>query len=309
MSSPKVKAIAVGIGLLVVFSLVGAVSAYQQVPEGHEGVTTEWGAVTGQTLDSGAHWVVPIAQDVQAVETRPRTYTMSKTQGEGEKTRSDAIRVKTINGSTVQVDVTVRYRIKPEKSDQFVSEWNNERQMEQRLIRPTIRTVLRDEASSLQTTGTDAIYTQKGRQALQTTARDALKEEFKDQPIVLEAVQIRNIDLPNSIDNTLDKKEQAKQQVEVEQQRVKQAEAQKERRIVQAEAEAAEVRIAAKADANATRIRGEALDEHPIVLQQQYIEALENGNTIYVPTEGGGAITLTKEADGSNNSTNSTGGE
>lgn len=294
--SAKLKAGAIGVTLFFVFAALLGFAAYEQVSEGHTGVEKNWGAVNGNTLDSGANWIIPIQQGVQEVEIRPRTYTMSNSQGEGEKaSRSDAITVKTVNGTSVEVDVTVRYRIKSDQADEFVSEWNNERQMEQRLIRPTIRTVLRDEASSLQTTGGGAIYTQQGRDALQETGLQALESDVENQPIVIEAVQIRNIDLPDSIDQTLDEKESAKQQVEVEKQKAKQAEAQKERRIVEAEAEAEEVRISAEADAQATRIRGEALDEHPIVLEQQYIEALENGETVYVGADNG--LALTKDVD------------
>jgi hypothetical protein len=45
--------------------------------------------------------------------------------------------------------------------------------------------------------------------------------------------------------------------------------------------EAEEVRIAAEADAEATRIRGEALEEHPVVLRQQKIDAYDDG-TVFV---------------------------
>jgi regulator of protease activity HflC (stomatin/prohibitin superfamily) len=300
--SPLGKAAMLGVVLILIIAVLSVPLAYRQVPEGHAGVEKDWGAVNGNIADSGAHWKAPIMTSIQNVETRPRTYTMSQTSGEGEESRADAIKVKTVNGSTVKVDVTVRYRIKHDEADKFVSEWNNEVQMEERLIRPTIRTVLRDEASSLETTGNGAIYTQDGRNALQSTARDALATEFDGQPIVLEAVQIRNIDLPDKIDAALDEKEQAKQRVEVEQQRVKQEEAKKEQQIVQAEADAAEVRIAAQADANATRIRGEALNEYPIVLQQQYINALDEG-TVYLGADGN--MALVKDVDSETNSTNS----
>ena len=291
MSSTRQKALAVGVVLLLVVGLLAGLLAYRQVPEGTAGVEKKWGAVTGTTLDPGAHWKVPVMTTVQAVEIRPRTYTMSATEGEGERTRSDAITVKTINGSSVDVDVTVRYRINPSEADTFVEDWRQEGQMEQRLIRPTIRTVLRDEASGLQTTGTDAIYTQAGRDSLETAALSALRDEFEDEPITLEAVQIRNIDLPDQIDQTLDEKEQAKQQVEVELQRVRQEEARAEQKIVQA-----------RADAEAITIRGEALKQNEIVLQQRYIEALKEGETIYVPTESGG-ITLTRDVGSTTNAT------
>jgi regulator of protease activity HflC (stomatin/prohibitin superfamily) len=280
MAEARYKAAAVGIVLVLLVSLVGAGLAYKQVPEGHEGVTTEWGAVTGETLSPGAHWKIPVMQGVQDVEVRPRTYTMSQTRGEGDQASADAVEVKTVNGSTVAVDITVRYHIVPDESDVFVAEWNNEQQMEERLIRPTIRSVLRDEASSLQTTGEGSIYTQGGRQALEQTAIKALRAEFDGQPIELEAVQIRNIDLPEEIDRTLDQKEQAKQQVEVEREEVKQERQRAEQRRVQAQAEA---------DVIATR--GEALRENPVVLDARLIEAYDNG-TVFVTGQSGQQVIL-----------------
>lgn len=288
MSMAAIKAGAIGIGLLLVLSLIGGVMAYEQVEEGHEGVEKSWGAVTGNTLDPGAHLKVPIMQSVQSVEIRPRTYTMTNKEGEGQKSSADAISVKTVNGTSVGVDVTVRYRIDQSEADTFVQDWNNENQMEARLIRPTIRSDLRDEASDIQTTGSTGIYTRGAREELAQTARESLAEEFSDEPIVLEEVQIRNINLPNSIDKTLEEKESAKQQVEVEQQKIQQDRAKKQQRIVQAQAEAEEIEI-----------KGEALRENRIVLEQQKIQALENGEAIYVPvqSDGEGGITLTRQTD------------
>ena len=281
MVSVKMKAAAVGVALLMVFSLVGVALAYQQVDEGHAGVEKNWGAVNGNVADSGAHFVVPIMTTLQEVEIRPRTYTMSQTRGEGAKSEADAINVKTLDGATAAVDITVRYRINEEDADVFVSEWNNEQQMEKRLIRPTIRSVLRDEASDIQTS---EIYTQEGRTALSETGKAALNEEFAGQPIVLEAVQVRNIDLPDEIEKRLEEKEEAKQQIQIEEQKVLQEEQRAEQRIVQAEAEAEEIRI-----------QGNALENNPKVLDLRRIEALKEGETIYVPYGEGSGVTLTKE--------------
>jgi len=275
---------------VVLLLLVGGVMAYHQVPEGHVGVETEWGAVTGHVDSPGAHLKIPIMQGIQDVETRPRTYTMSQTTGEGQRSRADAISVKTVNGSTVQVDVTIRYRIDRSQADQFVIDWNNERQMERRLIRPTIRSELRDEASDIQTTGSAGIYTRQGREALAETAREALLSEFEDEPVVLEQVQIRNIDLPDGIDRTLDEKEQAKQQVQVERERVQQEKARAEQKRVQAQA-----------DADVIRIKGEALRANEVVLQDRYIDALRNGEAIYVvPNDGSGTPILLDATDAGN---------
>lgn len=260
-------AVALGVVLLLV-GAVAAVMAYEQVPEGHVGVERVFGDVTGDQYGPGANIVAPWV-GLQNVEVRPRTYTMSASQGEGDKSEADEIIVKTVNGSSVGVDLTVRYHIDPERADEFVTEWGDENQMEERLIRPTIRSQLRDEASDLQTTGPGAIYTREGREALASTAQEALEQEFEGQPIVLEAVQVRNIDLPDEIDQTLDEKERAKQQVEVEAERVKQEERRKEQRVIQAEAEAESIRI-----------EGEALRDNPEVIQLRYIEAIDETDKV-----------------------------
>jgi regulator of protease activity HflC (stomatin/prohibitin superfamily) len=66
------------VAVLLVVGLIGAGLAYNQVPEGHEGVVKEFGAVTGDTRDSGAHLVIPVVEQIQNIETRPRTYTKSR---------------------------------------------------------------------------------------------------------------------------------------------------------------------------------------------------------------------------------------
>lgn len=272
MTGAKAKAIGVVLVVGLFVTLILGALAYHQVPEGHAGVEKNWGSVTGHIDQPGANWKVPIAESIQNVEVRPRTYTMSATEGEGDRSDADEITVKTVNGSTVGVDVTVRYRINADEADGFVREWNDETQMEQRLIRPTVRSDMRDEASDLQTS---EIYTRAGREALAETARDSLAEEFAGQPITLERVQVRNIDLPSGIDRALDEKEVAKQRVRVEREKINQEQARAEQKRVQAQA-----------DADVIEIQGDALRENDIVLRQRYLDALDNG-TVFVVPEGG----------------------
>lgn len=274
--------LALGVGILVLGLLV-YIFMFAGVSEGHVGVHKTWGgAVTGQVHDPGVHGPIMPWESIQTVEVRPRTYTMSATAGEGQRSEADAITVKSINGSSVDVDVTVRYHIRPGEADGFVSEWNHEDQMEQRLIRPTVRSDLRDEASNIQTSD---IYTRTGRERLASTAREALREQFSGQPIQLEAVQVRNIGLPDSIDQALDEKEEAKQRVQVERERVRQEQARAEQQRVQA-----------RADADVIRIQGESLRENRIVLEQRYIDALANGAVFVVPADGGSQMILDGDA-------------
>ena len=282
------KALTVGLGLLIVSGLLLGLLAYKQVPEGHVGVTKEWGAVTGETLGPGAHWKIPVMQGVQNVEIRPRTYTMGDTRGEGDRGQQrDAVVVQTVNGTTVRVDVTVRYRVIRDEGDAFVIQWNNVQQMEQRLIRPTVRSELRDEAADIQTS---SIYTSTGREALAVAAREVLVTEFEDEAIRLEAVQVRDVDLPDRVDQALDDKEVAKQQVQVEQEKIEQERARAEQR-----------RVEARGEADVIETRGEALRRNPVVLRARYIEALDDGTVYVVPSDGGTPVIL--DTSGAGNAT------
>lgn len=256
------------VALLVLLSLIAVPFAYKGVNEGHVGVHKEWGAVTGKTLAPGAHLKMPIRDGVQNVEIRPRTYTMSHTSGEGKKAnRDDSIRVTTINGTDVDVDVTIRYRVNAERADEFVTEWNNENQLEKRLIRPTVRSTGRDVAAGITTSD---IYTQMGREALERAIREDLRAEMGDEPVVLEAVQVRDVKLPNSYQRQLNAKESAKVQIEKKEYQIQSARKDKQRKLIEAEAEA-----------EANRIVGESLTDE--VLADRYIKSLDRTDTVYIP--------------------------
>jgi regulator of protease activity HflC (stomatin/prohibitin superfamily) len=267
------RAAAIGVGVLVVVGLL--FGGYHQVPEGHVGVKKSFGAVTGDELSPGAHIIVPVKDSVQDVEIRPRTYTMANTQGEGDRpSRADAVTVQTINGTTVEIDITVRYRVQQDGPSTFVTEWRTVGQAEQRLIRPSIRSRLRDEAAGIQTS---EIYTSSGRERLGSAAQEKLESAFESEALVLEEVQVRDVDLPGSYDEALNEKEIAKQRVQKKEFEIQQARKEKERQEIRAEA-----------DARVIEIRGRALRDNPIVLKQQYVESIDPSDKVILATDSDG---------------------
>jgi regulator of protease activity HflC (stomatin/prohibitin superfamily) len=300
------RAAALGLGLLVVLGLL--LGGYHQVPEGHVGVKKSFGAVTGDELAPGAHLIVPVKDSVQDVEIRPRTYTMANAEGEGDRPgRADAVTVQTVNGTTVQIDITVRYRVEQSNPSKFVTEWRTVEQAEQRLIRPSIRSRLRDEAAGIQTS---EIYTSDGRERLGTAAQEKVESAFASEALVLEEVQVRDVDLPSSYDEALNEKEIAKQRVQKKEFEIQQARKEKERQEIRAEA-----------DARVIEIRGRALRDNPIVLKQQYIKSIDasdkvilatdrDGTPIILQTDGGGGgnVSASRVDLGGSASVNTTGG-
>lgn len=278
MLSDRGQAHAIGVlGLIIIgAAVVGGALMYEEVDEGYVGVEWYLGDVTETTYQPGPHFIHPLA-GIQWVEVRPRTYTMSDSSGEGEKAqRQDAIVVQSVNGTTHRVDVTIRYRIHEESANQFVSEWHDEEQMERRLIRPTVRSQMRDEAAAIPT---GIIYQATGRERLAEAARESLESEFSDQPIVLEAVQVRDVTLPSDYAQELEQREVAKAEIER-----REHEVEVERR------EAERKRIEAEANAEVIRVEGEAIRNNPEVLKLREIEAIKPTDKVIIGGGGGGII-------------------
>jgi regulator of protease activity HflC (stomatin/prohibitin superfamily) len=271
------------IGLVVILfvSTVGGVMAFEGVNEGNVKVVKNQGAVTGKILEPGWHFITPIVQGTVSIPTRPQTYTMSHQSGEGDNAnQDDSVRVLTQDGLHVDVDVTVRYRVTPRDAPRFHEEYRDLPTAETRLIRPTVRSVLRTEGGNIDVTD---IYTGEGQTRLKLAVEKALKTETEGSGIVIESVQIRNVRLPTEYAKSIEQKKVKQQKIEEAEYEIQVAEKNKERQVIEAEAEAEQIRI-----------KGEALRQNPEVLDLRYIEALrENDNTIYVPAEGG--VTLTRD--------------
>jgi regulator of protease activity HflC (stomatin/prohibitin superfamily) len=266
--------------------MIGGVMAFEGVNEGHVKVVKNKGAVTGDYLEPGWHFITPIVEGTQTIETRPQTYTMSAAGGEGERAdKDDSVRVLTSDGLAVDIDVTVRYRVTPSMAPQFHAEYRDMATAEERIIRPTIRSELRTEGGNIDVT---EIYTGEGQTRLKLAVEEALKTEFNGSGLTLQTVQIRNVRLPAEYAQSIEQKKVREQKIEEAQYEIQVAEKNKERQIIEAQAEAEQIRIT-----------GDALRDNPEVLQLRYIEALaENDNTVYVTgSNGANGMVFTKEVE------------
>ena len=272
------------VAVLLVVSLAGGAMAFETVGEGSVKVLKDQGAVTGDILEPGWHFIVPLVQSTKAVETRPQSYTMSSASGEGNQAnRDDSVRVLTSDGLAVDVDTTIRYRITPADAPVFHGEYRDMDTAETRIIRPTIRSELRTEGGNIDVT---EIYTGEGQTRLKLAVESALRDELQGSGISLETVQIRNVHLPSAYSQSIEQKKVREQAIEEAEYEIQVAQKNKERDIIAAEAEAEEIRIA-----------GEALADNPEVIQLRYIDALkQNDNTIYV-TGSNSEMVLTREVE------------
>lgn len=256
------------ISLIVVFGLWLFFASIVVVNAGETGVYSLFGRVKDKELRSGFHLVIPFAK-VTKMSIRTEEYTMSIVQGEGKRASADAINALTKEGLSIDLDITTLYHLKEESaSDLYKNTAQTMDQLAEKIIRPTIRTSIRDIIAQYEAKD---IYSEKREEAAEKIL-ESLKKELGPRGIVAETVLLRNVVLPATINTAIQEKLQAEQ------------EAQKYDFILQKEAKEKERKvIEAEGQRDAQRIINESLTQN--YLYFLYVSNLKDREgTIYVPT-------------------------
>jgi regulator of protease activity HflC (stomatin/prohibitin superfamily) len=128
----------------IVIAVLGIVTAsIRQIDAGTIGVQSVFGKVSPDVLENGLNFVNPLA-DVAVFDTKTQNYTMSAVTSEGELKGDDAIRVLSADGLEVVIDLTVLYKIMPEKAPAIFKGIGTD--YKDKIIRPVTRTRIRDNA-------------------------------------------------------------------------------------------------------------------------------------------------------------------
>ncbi|MDX2133738.1 MAG: prohibitin family protein [Saprospiraceae bacterium] len=190
-----------GIGFVALGVLT---SLFVQIEPGQVGVKTLFGKVQPGVLTEGLNVVNPL-MDVERFDVRTQNYTMSGLHDEGEKMGDDAIRVLSADGLEVELDLTVLFRLVPEKAPEILR--NLGRGYRDVIVRPMTRTKIRDFAAYYDAV---SLYSTK-RDEFQQRLFTAIEKEFLARGLVLEQVLIRNINLPESVKTAIEAKINAEQ--------------------------------------------------------------------------------------------------
>lgn len=189
----------------VVFLLLGIVSAsVRQIDAGTIGVQSVFGKVSPQVLENGLNLINPLAE-VAIFDTKTQNYTMSAVTNEGEVKGDDAIRVLSADGLEVVIDLTVLYKIMPEKAPTIFKGIGSD--YKDKIVRPITRTRIRDNAVYYDAV---ALYS-KRRDEFQSRIYQTIDNDFKRRGLILEQLLIRNINLPESVKRTIESKINAEQ--------------------------------------------------------------------------------------------------
>ncbi len=234
--------------LLLIIALSAMASSVVVIDQTEVGVVKILGRVQPEPLKPGLHIVTPFITEVVKMPTYQKTLEMVKERH---------IKALTSEGLPVYFDMAVQYKIDPNKAPYVYSTLKDyEVWMENR-----IRAHARDIVAQYKA---EDLYSEK-RGIIQAEFEKELEKEFRPYGIIVTAVLIRNIDLPETVEKAIQAKIQAKQ------------EAERMQYIVQKEKlEAERKKIEAEGIARANQIIGESLRKNPEYIQWYYLQVLKS---------------------------------
>jgi len=246
------------------------------VEAGETGVYSLFGKVRDKELSSGFHLVIPLAK-VTKLTIRTEEYTMSIQTNEGKKFGADAITVLTKEGLSVDLDMTVLYKLSEERASEVYEKVGLN--YEEKIIRPAIRTSIRDIIAQYEVKD---IYSEK-RQEAADKILSMLQGDLEVRGIAVEEVLLRNVVLPDNLAQSIQEKLQAEQEAEKYDFLLAKEKKEKERIIIEAEGQR-----------DAQKIINESLSTN--YLYYLYINELkEREGTVYVPTNPSTGMPLFRE--------------
>jgi regulator of protease activity HflC (stomatin/prohibitin superfamily) len=177
------------------------------IDPGTVGVKTLFGSVDAKPLTNGLNVKNPFA-DVILYNVQTQNYTMSGVHNEGDKQGDDAIRVLSADGLEVVIDLTVLFKVMPSEAPRIYKELGVD--YINTIVRPVSRTKIRDNAVYYDAV---ALYSTK-RDEFQDRIFKSIAADFRQRGLILEQLLVRNINLPNSVKQTIESKINAEQEAQ-----------------------------------------------------------------------------------------------
>jgi regulator of protease activity HflC (stomatin/prohibitin superfamily) len=230
------------------------------VPSGMAGVriSQSSGTLPG-TLYPGAHFLVPLAENIVLFDTRDQLFTTGTLEnagnaGAGKGTKSEPLNVQAKEGLTLGLSITVRYRLDPKHLDYIQS--NLPQPVEKEIVPAVVASAWRELVPNY--TVRD-VFAAK-REDVRKRASDVITQKLAADGIVVKEVMLRDIQLPpeyaKGLESLLLKEQESDRmavQTDIQQKQVRiselEAEATKAQQVKQAEGEAQVRVLQAKADA------------------------------------------------------------
>ncbi len=244
-------------GIFAAAALALFAACFVIIPPGHVGVKLLLGGgVQPGFLREGPNFVNPLMK-VREMSVQTQAYTMSGTQQEGDIQRDDSITVLSKDGLQLRLDVTVTYKLLAEDAAWVYQKLGDG--YTQKIIRPAVRTAIREAASEFESS---EAYAEK-RKELATRTEEYLTDRLgvilrktdkgkagltlgEDGGFVIQQVLLRNVELPARQRNAIEEKLAMQQEALRMQYVIQKEEKEKQRKKIEGEGIAQRMEIIKK---------------------------------------------------------------
>lgn len=292
---PKVPNYAVII-VAVIIVLFFVSNPFIIINQGERGIKMTTGKYNPNILKPGLHFIVPFIQKVIKIDTRVRVihYTSG---GDGAEVASKGIKINTpievldTRGLPVSIELSVQYMLNKKQIPITIANWGTT--WEDKIINPAIRDIVRSVVGQYEA---ESLPAQRNKIAESIKKNMQLYiDGLKNQPVILQNIQLRGITLPKKVQEQIEKVQLAKQKVEQEQQNVQQAKQAAIKEEAKAGGVANALLIRAKAKAKANREISGSLTKNLLTLKQlevqgKFNEALKANKDAKIFLTPGGAV-------------------
>jgi len=268
------------------------------IEEGERGILSTNGKYSDQALLPGLHFIIPIIQKVYTVDTRVRIINYASRLEAGNAIEREgiitkpAITVLDKTGLPVNIELTVQYRLNAEYAAQTISNWGFS--WEEKIINPVVRDVVRNVIGKY-----DAEKLPQLRNTIAAEIERGIEEnikQLKNQPVILQSVQLRDIGLPPKVKEQIERVQLAKQEVQKAEQEVARARQEALRKAAEAKGIADKARIEAQGKADAMTIEAKARAKANIEIAKSLTKPLLQLEQIKVQNEFNKALQNNKDA-------------
>lgn len=261
-----------GVAVLIVSASVTV------IPTGYTGVKTTFGQIDERTLPNGANWHIPVMQSIEKVNNKQQDVEFEGQTWSETKERT----------ALYYEDVTVTYRINPEKSAWI---FTNVSDYKKNLVSAEL-TASALKSSSKQLTDTDATNRSIIEPLCKENLQKSVDAKYGKDVIVINNVTISGADFDESYKKAIADKQKAQlayEQAAIENKKnVEKAETDAKATKIKAQAKADAAVIKAEGDAKANKELNDSLTDK--VLKSRYLDkwdgalpkaSLSEGNTMY----------------------------
>lgn len=256
--------------LVLIFIILPWASGFRTVDAGEVGVVTNFGRVTGRTLQPGASFVQPFIENVLTYNTKLVTYETAKEESQ-KSSQADykdfPVDTSTSDGQPVDISYTIRFAVDPTKAVDVAQKIGPESALVEKIVKTESRIWVRNIPRNYTA---EQLYSGKSLIEAQDQIRARLEPTFKKNGLVLDTVGIREVKFDDNYVAAIKQKQIEQVKIATETNKASQAIQIKNQRITNAEAAAKEQEL------QRTTLSPEYLQKLALDVQLKQLDVLEH---------------------------------